>query len=461
MPLFQPRTRVEILREMVARVIARSTLVGLLRNSVVFHTLAAAADEDAEQYFQLSNLRAVFSIDKATGSDLDERAAEIQPANIKRRESIFANGDMNFRREGTVGPLNIPAGTTVAAEDTEGQIKYRTNAAATIVDGLDIVTGVSVTALEAGARGNAAANAIIQLVSRVPGVTAAFNPSAFANGQDRESDPSFRARLKLFVQALSRGTPTAVRSFALNVQLTDGRRVLFASVVEPITPTGDYEVFIDDGTGTVDEFDETFLAVDDVLINPALGGEINLFTTNRPIRDDGSFSLEINAAPVVRGVDYFLNQANGQIELATALSAGDIVTARYRNFIGLIQETQRVIDGDVAALVTHPGVRAAGTRAIVKSAAAVFQTLTANAAVAEDFDVGTVTDEVEVALQGYINGLDIGQSVIVAELVERAMAVNGMFNFQIGDLSGTFPAVDQFILPNQVARILSANLTIT
>lgn len=462
MPLFKPRTRPEILREMIARVIARSTLVGLLRNSVVFHTLAAAADEDAEQYFQLVNLRAVFSIDKATGSDLDERAAEIQPATIKRRRSLFANGDVSLFRQGTTGDLNIPAGTIVAAEDEGGQIKYRTTVAATILDGFDVVIGIPVVALEAGSRGNAAGGTIVQIVSRTPGLTAVSNPISFSNGQDREWDDRFRARLKLYVQGLSRGTPVAIRSFALNVQLTDGRRVLFATVFEPVLPTGTFEVFIDDGTGSVLEFSDAFISAftPDTLINPAIGGEINVFTSARPIFDDGSFVAFKNAVAMVRDVDYVLNSANGQLELAVALTAGDVITANYRFYTGLIQETQRVIDGDANALVSFPGVRAAGTRAIVKAPAKVDQVLDANVTATDDFDVSTVIEQVTAVITSYINNLDIGESVIVSEIIERAMAVPGMFNFQITNLSGTFPAVDQFILPNQVARIASTNLNI-
>ena len=461
MPLFRPRTRTEILRGMIARVVARSSLVGILRNSVVFHVLAAASDEDAEQYFQLAKLRRLFDIDKATGSDLDDRAAEIKPNLIKRRKSLFASGEVQFGRPGTTGDLLIAAGTVVAAEDAEGQIKFRTTTNATILNGNSTVSAVPVVALEAGARGNVVGGAIVQLVSRVPGVTSVTNVAAFTNGQDRESDPSFRARLKLFVQSLSRGTKTAIKSFALNVQLSDGRRVLFANVVEPILPTGDFDVYIDDGTGAIDEFDDTYIGADDTLINPALGGELDLYTTERPIRDDGSFELRINAVLQTRGADYEMNSANGQVELAVALSAADVVTARYRYYTGLIQETQRVIDGDPATLVTHPGVRAAGTRAIVKPAAVVFQTLAANVSVRSDFDVANVITEVRAVLTAYINGLDIGESIIVSEIIERAMVVTGMFDFQISDLSGSFPAVNQTILPNQVARITAASLVIS
>lgn len=462
MPIFRPRTRVEIARGMIARVIARSRLVGLIRNSVIFHVIASASDEDAEQYFQMANLRLIFSIDTATGSDLDERAREIKPSTISRRTSLFGSTDLTFGRTGTVGAVNIPAGSIIAASDELGQIKYRTTVASQIADGFDEVIGVGCVALEAGVRGNVEDGTINQFVSRIPGVTTVTNPTTISNGRDREGDGQFRARLKLHVQSLSRGTPTAVEGFSVNVELVDGRRVLFAKVVEPILPTGLYDVFIDDGTGTTDtDFEETFFGANDVLINPALGGELNLFTTNKPIRDNNDFILGINGVFQVRGTDYELNSATGQIELAAPLITGDNVVARYRNYIGLIQETQKVLDGIIGATLSYPGVRAGGVQPLVKGAINSSQTLAASASVLEDFDSEQVIEDVEAAVIAYLNGLNIGAHVIVSEIIERAMAIDGMFNFQISDLSGTFPAVDQIILPDHVARIVSANLSIT
>jgi uncharacterized phage protein gp47/JayE len=461
MSVFRPRNRVEILRDMIARVVARSTLAGLLRNSVIFHLLAAAADEDAEQYFQLSQLRALFGIDTATGSDLDERAAEIVPATIERRKASFASGFQTFVRQGTVGVLVIPAGSVVAAQDTQGQIKFRTQVSASILNGFDRVSGVSVVALEAGTRGNISANTAVLLVTRVVGVTSTFNPVAHNNAYDRESDEQFRARLKLYVQSMSRGTPVAVLSAVLGVSLAAGARIPFGKVVEPILPTGTYEVFVDDGTGTIDSYSLQYDAADDILLNPAVGGEINVYTSNRPIRDDGSFRLYKNTVLQTRGVQYELNAANGQAELTTPLLAGDVIVARYRNYTGLIQEAQRVVEGDPASLIAYPGVRAAGTLALVKPATAVFQTLVGNTAVANDFNVLSVIANVREAILRYINTLDIGAPVIVASIIEQAMLVQGMVNFQILDLSGTFPAADQIMSPQQVARMTSAGLTLT
>lgn len=471
MSVFQPRNRVQILREMIARVVARSRLSGLNRNSSFFHILAAAANEDAEQYVQMARLRKLFSIDDAKGSDLDARAAEIVPSVLVRRQALHATGDVVFSRPGTTGTITIPAGSQVAATDAEGQVRFRTTAAGSISAGNTTSGNVGVVATEAGARGNVEAGQIVQLVTRIPGITAVTNPSKFTNGQNRESDENFLARIKGFIQAISRGTPNALAAFARQVILADGRRVLYARVDEPAVPTGQVTLYIEDGTGTIEEFDDTFIGSPETVLASAIGGEQNVFTSNRPIRDDGSFVAEIDTGggftTLVRGTDYELNPALGQIELSTAsfpsgLSAGDAIRATYRYYIGLIQETQRVIDGDPLDPLRRPGVRAAGILVLVKAPQTVFQTFTGTISVLEDFDPAVVEINVRAAIQDYINTLDIGADVIVAEIVERAMGVDGMFNFSVSDLSGSGAGgVDQVILPSQVARIISSSIVLS
>lgn len=471
MPIFQPRNRVQILREMAARVVGRSKkLAGLTRNSVVFHALASAANEDSEQYVQMARLRELFSIDAARGSDLDERAKEILPGTIRRRPALFTTGPVIFSRPGTTGTITIPAGSQVGAQDSRGQIRFRTTAAATILAGNTTSGLVNVVATVAGVRGNVVAGQINQLVTRIPGIAAVTNPVDFTNGFDRESDPSFRARIKAFVQAISRGTPRAIEGFAKNVLLPDGRRVVFARLVEPLVPTGIVELFIDDGTGSVLELDDRYAASFDTFVTAAAGGETDLFTTERPIRDDGGFLLQIDTGSgfvaQTRGVSYALNPASGQIELLASawpsgLPPGASVRANYRFYVGLIRETQRVVDGDPMDPLRVPGVRPAGIQVRVLAPASIAQSLVAQISVLEGFDVGLVSDSVRSAIQEYINTLDIGDDVIVSEIVERAMSVPGMYNFTISSLTGSSPPADQVILNNQVARITSASITLT
>lgn len=452
---------------MVARVVSRSRLVGMLRNSVVFHVLAAAAGEDAEQYFQMSRLRDLFSIDKATGSDLDERAAEIQPAVLFRAPPVPASDSVTFSRPGTTGTIAIPIGTLVAGSDAQGQIQYRTTAAGSILAGFTTSAAIPIVATTPGTRGNLVAGEINQFITRIPGVTGVTNANDLTNGRDRESDQNFRARLKAFVQSISRGTKTALEGFARNVVLSDGRRVLFANAVSPILPTGITELFIDDGTGFAEEFATDFVLPTgtDTIIASAAGGETSFFTTAKPIRDDGFFDLFINAVLQVRGTDYYLDPTEGKIELdstayPTGLTAADAVTANYRYYIGLIAQTQKVINGDPNDPTRFPGVKAAGEMVIVKTPQAVLQTITATIVVIDGFDSATVALQVEAALQDYINSLDIGEDVIVAELCNRAMDVTGMFDFQISDLSGTSPAANQVILEDQVARITAGDISL-
>lgn len=462
MPIFRPRNRVEILREMTARVVARSQLQGLFRNSALFHILAAAANEAAEVYVQLARMRSLFSIDKATGSDLDERATEIVGNTIARRGSLYASGTVVFSRVGTTGTVTIPAGTLVAANDAQGLVRFRTTAAGSITPGNTASAAVAIISTEAGIRGNVEADTIVRFVSRVAGVTGVTNTARLSNGRDRESDRAFRGRLKDYVQALSRGTVSALEGFARNVVMSDGRRVVFAHVVERAVPNGIVTLYIDDGTGAVESYDSGYLTSPDGMLPSAVGGETNLYTTEHPIRDDGSFVFRINNVEQVRGTDYNLNPALGQIELLSALVAADACEAEYRYYTGLIQQTQRIIDGDAAVPLAFPGVRPAGQQVRVQAPQTVQQSVEAQISIASDYDTTVVISEVESVIQEYINGLDIGAAVISAEIVQLAMNVNGVLNFRITDLTGSAPPVaDQVILPNQVARINSASITVT
>ncbi len=466
MAIFRPRNRIEVLRDMAARVVARSRLKGLERNSATFHVLAAIATEITEVYVQLARLRLLFSIDRATGSDLDERAREIVGNMTARRSALNASGQVRFSRVSIVGTTTIPSGTIVAAQDASGLVKYRTTAVGSITVGNTLSAAVPCVALEAGIRGNVEAATIVRFVSRVAGVVGVTNSAKLSNGRDRENDASFRARIRDYVQALSRGTVRALEGFARNVILSDGRRVLFAHVYEPAIPGGQIDLYIDDGVGSAESYDSTYIGAPDLCLTAA-GGETRFNTTAKPIRDDGSFVLEINGVVRVRNVDYTLNPALGQIDLSelsypSGLGAGFVCEAAYRYYTGLIQQTQRVIDGDAASPLSFPGVRAGGVMVLVKAPQVIFQSVTASIAVATDYDTTLTAAAAASAIQDYINGLDIGEHVISAEIVQRAMEIAGVTNFRITDLTGSTPPVaDQVILPRQVARIIGASIVIT
>lgn len=446
---------------MIARVVGRTRLTGLRRSGLVFHVLSSASNEDAEQYYQIARLRDVFSLDNATGSDLDERAAEIDfDGTLGRVGKTFATGAVVFGRPGTTGTTSIPIGSIVGAKDSQGVIQYQTTGAGSITPGNTLSAQVPVIALVAGTRGNVAAGAISRLVSRPPGVTTVTNPSKFDNALDKEEDPLYLARIRTHQQSMSRATPLACEDIASKTSLSNGARVRHSKIVEPVVPTGRAVVYIDDGTGSLDVFNADYLTTPETVIASAAGGETRTRVSKFAVRDDGSFVLRKNGVAMVRDVDYFLNRASGEISFATALTATDQITALYRYYTGLVYEAQKRVTGDPADRVTYPGVGGAATEIRVLPAIRSLQSVTGLLSVAANFDVVTVTAAVSSAIQEYINTLGIGAPVLVFELYGAVKKVSGVANFQISDLSGSSPALDQITAEGAVPRILSTAISI-
>lgn len=446
---------------MISRVIARAGLSGLRKNSGVYHVLAAAADEDAEQYFQLARLRDVFSIDNATGSDLDERAAEIETdEDLTRIGATKATTTVLFSRPTTVGTVAVPIGSVVTASDSAGTIRFETTAAGSILAGNTVSAPIPVRAVEAGTRGNVSAGAIARMETRIAGITGVTNEQDVNNAFSRESDPDYRARIKGAVQRMSRGTVFSIESYARAAKLDDGARARFVKVVEPIATTGNYATYIDDGTGSLDVYSSDFITADDTLIASAAGGEYRLRTNRRPIRDDGSFVLRINGVVATRGAAYLINPSTGDVELTVPLTASQNVKANYRNYVGLVQEVQKVLDGDANDRQNYPGVRAGGRYLTVLPASRALQSVTGIIDVLSDYDLASVIAACTTAIQEYINGLDIGEPVLVSRIIEAVTSIEGVYDFTLQNLSGSSPAANQITLPYQVARILSNAITL-
>lgn len=470
MPKFTPKRFEQILTAMLAKVVSRTNLSDITDASGVKHVLAAAARQDDEQYFQMTLLLDLFSIDRAVGEDLDERAKDIQPGTVTRRLAVAANGNVVFSRTGTAGTVNVPAGTKVKTSD--GKV-FTTTGVATITPlspeqipphgiGRDS-NPVGAVADVPGAAGNVASNTVIKFDAKPAGVDEVTNPDPFQNGLDKESDDEFRARLKRFIASLPRSTVEAIETGILG--LTDpvsGSTVLFIKVVEDFLNRGDFTVYIDDGTGTA----ETTAAVIDEnmtlgLAGPppdsAVGGEQYLNLNFFPIKDTIPIVLDSSTRGILtEGVDFTLNPANGQVFFTPPLTTGEVIEADYTYFTGLIAFVQKVVDGDPLDRDNFPGLRAAGTLALVRTPQILVQTITATLTVKEGFVQNDVRDAVREELKRYVNGLGISGDVIRNEVIKRIMSVNGVYNVSL-----SLPAADVIILDDQMPRTTDPNITLS
>jgi len=265
MARFQTKRYDQILVQLLAKMVSRTGLSDISDSSVMKHLLASVARAIDELYYNASLLRDLFSVDRATGDDLDQRAAEILPGLITRLDAVKATGNVVFSRQGTTGTTTIPIGTKVS---TAGGQVFTTTAVGSITTASpEQIAGhgvgrdsnlVSVVANAAGSDGNVSSGTIIKFQQKPAGVDEVTNPSATANGTDQESDDAFRNRLKQLVAGLARSTVNAIESGVLGVQDPDtGQTILFAHAVEDVVDRGEVILYIDDGTGSAESTDIT------------------------------------------------------------------------------------------------------------------------------------------------------------------------------------------------------------
>lgn len=197
------------------------------------------------------------SLTLCTGAQVDAWLAQF-PLFGGRLPGAYASGNVTFGRFTTVSSALIAAGsfvrtadgvqTYVVSTDTTNALWSQSQNGYLIPAGT--ATGiVPVQAQTIGISGNVAANTITLVVGSVPGIDYVNNGSAFANGENAESDQAVKTRFQMWQANLAEGTygavQVAVESVGANLTMT----------IEPNQTTngtftpGSFVVTIDDGSG--------------------------------------------------------------------------------------------------------------------------------------------------------------------------------------------------------------------
>lgn len=468
----------EILDRLIARVVSRTELSDLTDSSVLNHILSAVAREVDDAYFQMARVADSFSIDLATGADLDERAKEIQPGTLVRLGPVRASGFVVFARATNDGStISVPAGTQVRT--ATGVVAVTTEEAVISNSSVEQIPGhgpgrdslpTRVVASVAGAAGNLGANSLTDFVTRPAGIVQVTNTSALTGGRDIETDDSFRQRLKAYISSLSTCTNQALEILAIGVEdptPLSNKVVVSAHLFEDqIDPTNSV-LYIDDGAGTAESVAQvTNEVVTAGLAGPdpdtAVGGEEFLYLINSAIDLQRSFSVssvDLTNAPLrgtlVRNEDYFVEPSSGRLFFSPPLVAGERIRASYWHFDGLIGEVQKKVNGVREDSETYPGWKAAGTRVAVRAPTIVNITVDATLTLEGGADQAQVVTNVQSVVTAYINSLNISDDVVRNELIERIMRVRGVYDVVLHE-----PMTNIAILDNEVARISPSTLSI-
>lgn len=148
------------------------------------------------------------------------------------------------------------------------------------------------------------------------------------------------------------------------------------------------------------------------------------------------------------GTDYFLNRTNGQLQyFGAGLPAGTQVAPHYTHFTGLVKLAQKVVNGDKDDPVNFPGYSAAGIIVHIDTPTIRQITVVMSISVKDGFDETEIRDDVQLVVENYIDGLRIGQNVILAKIIQLAMRVNGVTNAKI-----QIPLSDIVILEEELPK---------
>lgn len=435
---YTPRPSREILRDLCARMVARSTLTDLNEGSVLYDLLSTVAEQIAESDVRLAQIRDQFTLDGATGTDLDERAEEL---GMSRLSATRANGDVTLSRADTTDALAVPVGSVLGRSDSD--VTYITTEEVSFSAGVASVD-VRVQAQSVGAQGNASSSSIdllIDMPSDVTGVTQAGNLS---NGVDAETDSALRARARRHLNSLARCQPVALEYAVLSYTATDETRATVATVYEDPVTYGRVEILIDDGSGLGDDPSTRAGEVVSMVATSASAFVIGIerAVSSGPTVTRARFGLP--TVNLIEGVDYRIDRGAGTVTILEGadVGLGDVVTVgAYRVYEGLINELQGLIEGAVGDVTS--GYRPAGVAVRVLPAPVQRADMDILITAEDGANLTTVTSQARLACIEYLSTLGAGEPAYMARVVDAVLSVSGVINVKVYRPSTSTAQIDQ------------------
>ena len=430
---YTPRSSEELLRDLASRLVARSPSVDDLREgSVLYVLLATVAEQIAEADARLDQIRDQFTLEGASGSDLDERVSEM---GVTRVEPKSASGVVTLSRSDTTTSLTVPAGSVLGR--TDSNVTYATLADATMNIGVSSVD-VTIVAQTSGTEGNAPANTINKLVEVPDAIIGIQQTTALVNGGGAETDERLRYRARLAIDRLTRCTSSALRYEALSFRATDDTHASVATVYEPLDQLGSAELLIDDGSGLGDSaptrIGQTIeynivsnngpwvIGVERAIVNPNISVVKERSGTSTAVTSD-QYSISLG-----RGVIY--------IDASVDIQSGDtIVVSGYNIYTGLVGELQAYLEGTYSDSST--GFRPAGIDLRVLPAPTQRIDLNLLLTAEAGANLTDVISEAEIAATNYLSMLEAGAPAFIAGIIDVVMDVTGVINVKVLTASRT------------------------
>ena len=382
-------------------------------------------------YQELEDVYNASFISTSTGDDLDKL---VELVGVTRTSAVSSAGVVTFYAQpAPTSNISIPAGTQVSTQpdDSGARIVFTTTANATLLTATTSVD-VSIQAQTAGILGNVDIGKVTFLVDSIFGITSLNNVLAITGGSDQETDDALRERAKGAVEVSGNATSEALRLAVLGVA----------------------------GVGSVTVFDLPNRIQDDEVHEYATGTD-DYTLYHWGVKDDVYMNVTGTASATpytfVKNTDYIVDTLTGQIQFGQGGTDPDNAT----NFLvdynySSLGDVDMIVAGvsipmapatltDVETVVEE--TKAAGINVTVIEPSLINQDVTCLIVVDTGFTVGDVQTAVETALTNYLNTMDVGYDVYIADLYQVIQGVSGVLNSTI-----SVPGSDVVIAETEVAR---------
>ena len=295
----------------------------------------------------------------STGTALDTWMAQF---GFIRNGATQASGLETFSRNTTTTQGLVQVNALVSTQ--VGSIQYKVYQDSTnpnwnpSLGGYVLAPGISsidvpIQAVVAGSSGNASPGAINTIISSIVGIDSVTNDAAFINGQDQETDASFRARFINYINSLYAGT-----LLAYETAITNGTPAIFYKIAENkdadlVTQYGMNSIFVDDGSG--DPPDSLIASVLEK-INAVRGLSIqNGVYAATPLTANMTLTIEIdpafNQAQVIEVITFSVTNYVGLLNVGQPIIFTKLYQLIYQASSGVIEASNLLINGVAADLV--------------------------------------------------------------------------------------------------------------
>lgn len=306
---------------------ANSKFTDLLPGSRIYAVVSSLASALALGWIGLAEIKTIFFVNSATGTDLDNRVGDL---GMRRNQGSKATGAVLAF---TSTPVTIPAGTLLRTVDSKVILE--------VVQDKNVTSpfsALSVISVEVGSNKNLSAGSILlendgrfaNVIFKVgsQGVDTNGNPvGKLTGGTDRESDELLKGRFTDYLTSLSRGTIKAV-SQALK-QIAG----ISSLVIENAMPVPGYiRISVSDGSGTISQtISDAVAAVMEAWASAGYGYVLQSIARTEVAVSVTAYTTDLTVSPsaIQAAVSTKINALGQNLQLGQSLYRADITRVGF------------------------------------------------------------------------------------------------------------------------------------